>query len=288
MDILLSWSRPVSHDIALALKDWLPQVLPGCNPWVSSEDIAKGKLWWDELHGFLGSVKVALIIVTPENAQSPWLYYEAGAIAAKLSVGASVCPYLVGVPIKLIQGTPLSPFQCTEADKADTLKLIRSLNRGLAVPHDAGLIDGTFNTKWSQLKRKLEKAAESLAAIEDPVEKTEPPLSQQLSADAVVILQTACKAMSHTKGRLIRVDASNGLTLQAGDYAIEGVEDVREQARWEAALEELEQFGLIKASTYKREGFTVTYQGFQVYDELGAAPEGDPWPTPAPQADLNQ
>ena len=120
MDILFSWSRTASHDTALFLKDWFTEVLPGCKPWVSSEDIAKGKPWWDELHTFLGTAKVAVIIVTPENVQSPWLYYEAGIIAAKLRDGASVCPYLVGVSGKLIQGTPLAAYQSTESDKSDT------------------------------------------------------------------------------------------------------------------------------------------------------------------------
>ena len=55
MDVLLSWSGKPSHELALYLRGWLPEVLPGIRPWVSSEDIPKGQRWSDELHKQLDS-----------------------------------------------------------------------------------------------------------------------------------------------------------------------------------------------------------------------------------------
>src|SRR5215207_7472598 len=101
MNVLLSWSGKVSQEFATFLRDWLPGVLPGCTPWVSSEDIQKGKRWADELHEQLKKCTVALLCITPDNVQSPWLYYEAGVVAAKLGNSSAVCPYLVGVQGKL-------------------------------------------------------------------------------------------------------------------------------------------------------------------------------------------
>lgn len=41
MKIFLSWSGEASHQVALALRDWLGTVLPATAPWISSEDISE-------------------------------------------------------------------------------------------------------------------------------------------------------------------------------------------------------------------------------------------------------
>jgi|ERR1051326_2559909 hypothetical protein len=45
LEIFVSWSKSGSRQIAEALKEWLPHVLPGAKPWMSSEDITKGVPW---------------------------------------------------------------------------------------------------------------------------------------------------------------------------------------------------------------------------------------------------
>ena len=45
MKIFISWSGPISQDVAIAFKEWLPFVVHGCKPFVSSEDIYKGSTW---------------------------------------------------------------------------------------------------------------------------------------------------------------------------------------------------------------------------------------------------
>ena len=42
MKVFLGWSGETSHNVALALSDWLPKVIQAIRPFVSSEDIAKG------------------------------------------------------------------------------------------------------------------------------------------------------------------------------------------------------------------------------------------------------
>ena len=114
MDVLLSWSKPQSNQVASLLFEWLPTVLPGVRPWKSDESIDKGKDWFGELQRTLGPTKVGIICVTAENARSPWLFYEAGAIAAKGLV-SSVCPFLLDVEPGMLSDGPLGKFQCTVA-----------------------------------------------------------------------------------------------------------------------------------------------------------------------------
>lgn len=130
MDVILSWSGSQSRKVAETLHDWLKDVLPGIKPWISSEDITKGSAWFPALLGRLEAARLCIICITPENVRSPWLYFEAGAIAGK-STNARVCSYLIGVDGAQLTSGPLGQFQWTVADKADTWKLVRDINKHL-------------------------------------------------------------------------------------------------------------------------------------------------------------
>ena len=54
MKVFISWSGPTSNRIALAFRDWLPCVLQTVDPYVSSEDIEKGRRWSADIAKELG------------------------------------------------------------------------------------------------------------------------------------------------------------------------------------------------------------------------------------------
>ena len=144
MDVLISWSKKQSREMAAVFHGWLPKVVPGFQPWMSSKDIDKGKQWFGELQDFLGEATSCIICVTAENVRSPWIYYETGAIATKKQ-DVLVCPYLVGIGVSMIADGPLAQYQCTEATKDDTLALIRSLKQSTSPSRTMkGLLCGNF------------------------------------------------------------------------------------------------------------------------------------------------
>jgi len=168
-EIVLTWSGRTSHAIASLLYEWLPRVVPGVNikTWISTEDIAKGDRWFPELMSQLERSATCVISVTPENHKAPWVYYEAGVIAAKQERG-KICTVLFGMTTKSIKDTPLAQFQATEADKDDMWRLIRSINRRLpSGPNDEQALRPLFDEHWQTLEKYIAEAlAGSVVSVE--------------------------------------------------------------------------------------------------------------------------
>ena len=130
MKVFLSWSGEPSRHLAEVLRDWLPAVLQAVEPWMSAEDVAKGARWSALLAGELAQAKVGILCLTPDNLAAPWMLFEAGALSKTLEQ-TLVCPYLLGLrPADL--GGPLVQFQAAEANRADTRRLVRTINAELA------------------------------------------------------------------------------------------------------------------------------------------------------------
>lgn len=269
MDVLISWSKNQSRELASAFRGWLPKVVPGFRPWLSSKDINKGRQWFSELQGFLSEATSCIVCVTKENVRSPWIYYETGAIAAKKQ-NVLVCPYLLGVGVSMISDGPLSQFQCTEATKSDTLALIRSLNRALATPHDDDLLCGNFESKWPEFEQEVRRLLEiEMACPADFVESEADTLAgYRLSSEARTLLKHASQA----EGTVIFTSTSSGRNTQVGGEALNQPHNARSEAMWMQAIEDLVEMGLLADRGHKGEVFELTGKGFQVADLLQENP----------------
>src|SRR4051794_9725904 len=81
MRVFISWSGEKSHTVAVALRDWLPSVMHGLEPFVSSKDIDGGAYWRAEVSANIAAADFGVLCVTRDNRLAPWLNFEGGALA---------------------------------------------------------------------------------------------------------------------------------------------------------------------------------------------------------------
>ena len=174
MNVFLSWSGSLSHEVALALLGWLPQVVQAVKPWLSSQDIEKGARWFEEIGESLSSTDFGILCLTSGNITAPWILFEAGALSKSLGQ-SRVCPMLVNIKNIDLQG-PLAQFNTTGIAKADIRKLIDALNNRL--PNEQKRTDTqlteSFEVWWPHLERKINEAlkqARETEHVERPAPK---------------------------------------------------------------------------------------------------------------------
>lgn len=157
MKVFISWSGELSKKVAEILKPWIKCVLQATEPFISTEDIDKGSLWFGEINDQLANTSIGIICLTRENIQSPWILFEAGSLAKGLTK-TRVCTFLINLTPTDLK-PPLSQFNATQPTQDDMLKLMKSINATMgekALPED--ILEMTFNQFWGSFKAKFEAA----------------------------------------------------------------------------------------------------------------------------------
>lgn len=162
MDIFISWHGDVSRKVAEALRDWLPCVIQEAKPFLSSEDIHKGAVWFGEVSDRLDKSTIGILCLTPDNLEAPWIHFEAGAVSKQVGPKC-VIPLLIGLKATDLK-PPLSYFQAALPNKADVLRLVQTMNATLG---EKKLAEETlrkiFDKWWPELEEKLTQAKDALA-----------------------------------------------------------------------------------------------------------------------------
>lgn len=158
MKIFISWSGERSHLLAQALHEWLPLVLHYVKPWLSEADVAAGERWAQAVAQELESSNFGIICVTPENLESPWVLFEAGALAKSMQ-GARVIPLLFNLEFSDISG-PLAQFQAKKVEKGGLAEVVYSINGSAehAIPEDRAR--QLFSALWPEFEKQLEAVPE--------------------------------------------------------------------------------------------------------------------------------
>jgi hypothetical protein len=153
MEVFVSWSGERSAAVAAALQDWLPMTLQSVHPWLS-QDIDKGARWEDVISQNLDLCDYGIVCLTPENLQSAWILFEAGALSKKIHQ-SRVCTLLYDLKESDVAG-PLARFQHTRTEKADMRRLIETLNKGLGADAvDRDRLRKMFELCWPEFEKRL-------------------------------------------------------------------------------------------------------------------------------------
>lgn len=154
MKVFLSWSGGRSRRVAELLRDWLPFVINSVEPWLSAEDIAKGARWSADIATQLASASFGIICITPENQNSPWVLFEAGALSKALD-NTYVVPYLFDLTPTDLRG-PLTQFQAAIANKSETFRVLVGMNSMIKdSPLPEQRLYKAFEQWWPQLEKDL-------------------------------------------------------------------------------------------------------------------------------------
>jgi hypothetical protein len=180
MKVFLSWSGDRSKAIAEVMRKWLPSVLQAVRPYFSPDDVSKGSRWSSEIAKELEASRIALLFITPENPESPWLLFEAGALSKNLD-RSKVCPLLFGeIEPTDIKG-PLVQFQAARFDKEEMRRVLKMVNTELA---DAGLasdvLESVFEMWWPKLEEGVLQQLKETAGAEGNARRSDRDMLEEI------------------------------------------------------------------------------------------------------------
>ena len=153
MKVFISWSGEQSQALAQGLHDWIPLVLHNVEPWLSQADIEAGDRWSEAVAKELADSNFGIICVTNENVASPWVLFEAGALAKSMQ-GSKVIPLLLDLDIRDITG-PLAQFQAKKVDKTGISEVINSINQTANQTVPEARVKQLFDALWPEFEKKV-------------------------------------------------------------------------------------------------------------------------------------
>ena len=152
--VFISWSAARSRALAMALREFLGNVIQSVRPYMSDRDLQAGEVWDPKLFEMIGVAKFGVACVTAENHGSPWLHFEAGALANAVSEERRLCPYLLGLR-KADLRPPLARFQAKEPNETDTFALIESVNAICTPPLPQDKLRLVFDKFWPDFAKAI-------------------------------------------------------------------------------------------------------------------------------------
>jgi len=218
----------------------------------------------------LESARFCIICLTPDNLRSPWLYFEAGAIAT--SKNTRVCGFLTGISLSQLPG-PFAQFECFQSDAEGAWSLVKAIHE-LAEDekYDDKQLNTCFVTSWARLRETLKDALLLYDPRSTPsdIETEQPGSTYRLTEEAKILL---VEASSDKNGIIMMARTLSGLILQTNERQMCERQDARSEAKWQGAVRELVQQSLIEGRGHKGEVFNVTSEGYRVADELKSKPQ---------------
>jgi len=203
--VFLSWSGEQSRLIADALKQWLPRVFQGLRVWMSEHDIQAGERWRHTLYKQLETSNLGIVCLTPENLDSLWLVFEAGALSKAVNE-SRVIPYRFELKSTDI-GPPLAQFQSVGADEKGTKSLIESIHAAINSPIPSSELPETFEVWWPHLEKFLSKITHRI----DTDRRSEREILEEILA---LVRRTGSREIQTTIGRILAIPNVHSMTVK--------------------------------------------------------------------------
>jgi hypothetical protein len=172
MKVFLSWSKPRSQQVATLLERWIPCVLQTIEPWMSSQSIEDGELWFNAIQAQVAEIINGIICLTKENLSEPWILFEAGGLAKGLEK-SRIFVLLIDLTSNDILLSPLSAFNHTKVTEDGIRKLMHVINGRTIKPINSSIVDQVFDKFWPDFElqfKSIIKSTESAVAAK-PSEK---------------------------------------------------------------------------------------------------------------------
>ena len=123
--------------VARKFREVLPIMLPYVDPFLFAEDITTGS-WYVNLMNVIAEAKAGIIFVTKRNQFSPWIVFEAGAVAGGIGgVSERTMPLLINLAASDLGktetganlGHPLKNLRTFHCNERELFYIVESLNR---------------------------------------------------------------------------------------------------------------------------------------------------------------
>jgi TIR domain len=200
MGVFICWSgeNSRSHKLAEILRVRIPEILQTSDPFVSAGDIGAGEAWMGRLTKALEEKRFGILCITPENKDSLWIHFEAGALW-KADESRRVCPLLYDIRPAELTG-PLTQLQYKQFDQNGFLALMKEVNKhGCSIEIPEELLERTFKNVWPKIEadvsdikvpvatpkksRPTEAMIEEILQIVRSLQRTEQEEKAKVSAD---------------------------------------------------------------------------------------------------------
>ena len=190
MKVFLSWSGEKSRAVAEALREWLPYINSEIQPWMSGIDIEPGARWSNAIAEELDATSFGIVCVTRDNQSSPWLNFEAGALAKKLDT-SRVVPLAIDLKPSDVK-QPLGQFEVKQMTEAGILRVVTLLDE--LCDHHVPDVAKACTRNWPDLAPKLEAA--SASGDEKPIRDEKDLLEEILTTVRGLAVQARAPASS--------------------------------------------------------------------------------------------
>lgn len=169
----------------------------------------------------------------------------------------------LGKPIMLyFSQVPVLP-DSVDPDQYNKLREFRDSCKERGLFQTYSDLDDFRSKFYRQLQLILNKHEYFKVEVENEIESIgiAPVELPRLTREAQMLLK---EASQDPHGHIMRLHFVGGAVVQTNSKHLLADNSPKEIAKWEGAIDELERFGFIKATSAKREIFTVTREGYDV------------------------